>query len=99
MNMARGAPWGITRASDPAAVDADGLAGEVEGCFSKKKDELGSSTTILPSQIMMVLAVPRSIAISLLRENQFIEVIYDLTIYYLRFDDLRFLLCYLVMTI
>ena len=32
---------------------------------------LGSSTTILPSQMMMVLAVPRSIAISLLRENQF----------------------------
>ncbi len=41
MNMARGAPCGITRASDPATVDADGLAGEVEGCFGKKKDELG----------------------------------------------------------
>ena len=41
MNVARGAPCGITRASDPATVDTDGLAGEVEGCFGEKKDELG----------------------------------------------------------
>ncbi len=40
-NMARGGPWGLTCASDPTAVDADGLAGEVEGCFGKKEDELG----------------------------------------------------------
>ena len=33
---------------------------------------LGSSTTIFPSLMMMVLAVPRSIAISLLNENHFI---------------------------
>ena len=30
----------------------------------------GSSTTILPLQVMMVLAVPRSIAISCVKENK-----------------------------
>ena len=37
---------------------------------------LGSSTTIFPLLMMMVLAVPKSMAISLLNENQLISVFF-----------------------